>query len=66
MDVLSIKVKKDMKRRKENINVYNIIHYKQTCGKHFSFSDSSNSNKVNNKFKGEMTIKWVASPFLVK
>lgn len=55
-----------MKRRKENINVYNIIHYKQTCGKHFSFSYSSNSNKVNNKFKGEMTLNGVASPFLVK
>ena len=50
-----------MKRRKERLNVYNIIHYKQTCGKHFSFSDSSNSNKVNNKFKGEMTLNGVAS-----
>lgn len=55
-----------MKRRGKKYYYFNKRSNKQIYDKHFSFSDSSNSNKVDNKFKGEMTIKLVASPFLVK
>ncbi len=55
-----------MKRRGKKCYYFNKRSNKQICDKHFSFSDSSNSNKVNNKFKGEMTLNGVASPFLVK
>lgn len=45
-----------MKRRGKKCYYFNKRSNKQICDKHFIFSDSSNSNKVDNKFKGEMTL----------
>lgn len=63
MDILSIKGNNNMKRREKKFNVYNNIYYEQTNDVHLGFSAPSNTNKVNSKLKGEMTLKWVTSLF---